>query len=156
MGPKTYASLPEERRPLKGRLNIIITSNYEYKAPEGVLVARDPRQALELAGINNCIELFVIGGAMVYTSFLPLQETETLYITYVNSGIEGDTHFPHWNKSEWHQAWAEQEFRKKEGDSFPTMFAEYRRILKPLPENTQTNWRLPASENKILNDNIKT
>jgi dihydrofolate reductase len=141
MGPKTYASIG---KPLKGRLNIVITTNHAYQAPEGVLVAHDPRQALELAAINNCVEFFVIGGAMVYTSFLPY--AEHLFITYVKSNLSGDTKFPHWRPKEWHEVWIEKDYRKEKGDSFPTRFAEYRRNLPPLPADTQAIWRLPGDE----------
>ena len=145
MGPKTYTSIG---KPLKGRLNIIITTNHDYEAPKGVLVAHDPQQALELAAINHKREFFVIGGAMVYTSFLPL--AETVYITYVRSDKRGDTHFPRWNKKEWYQAWSEEKFHrgvyKGKRDSFSTKFAEYRRNLKPLPKERKESFRLLGDE----------
>nr|AIA13862.1 Dihydrofolate reductase [uncultured bacterium] len=141
MGPKTYASLPEKYRPLPRRLNIILTTNQNYKAPEGVLIAHDPRQVLELAAIEGYVELFVIGGAMIYTSFLPI--AEHLFITYVKSRAKGDTHFPHWEKSRWREVWVESAYRKDKGDSYPTRFAEYRRMQKPLPQCNQVSWRHP-------------
>lgn len=138
MGPKTYKSIG---KPLKERLNIVITQNNEYKAPQGVLVAHDPRQARELAAINGHVELFVIGGATVYASFM--KEAERLFVTYVESDAVGDTNFPYWDKAEWHNVWDEGKFGKKEGDSFPTRFVEYSKLVKALPEGTQTIWRLP-------------
>lgn len=125
MGPKTYASIG---KPLPGRLNIIITTSRKYEAPPGVLVAHDSRQALELAAIRQYAEFFAIGGATVYTSFMSLPQTEHLFITHINSDIEGDTHFPHWNKDEWRKVWEEKEWVQEEGDDYPTRFAEFRRL----------------------------
>lgn len=140
MGPKTLASIS---KPLKDRLNIVLTSNRSFKA-EGTVVAHDTRQALELAAIDGYPEFFVIGGAMVYTSFLPL--AQQIFITYVWSEVEGDTHFPHWNEDEWRLS--NQDFGDKKwkwricpGDDFPTRFAHYRRIPPPLPPDAQINWR---------------
>lgn len=139
MGPKTYASIG---KPLSGRLNIILTKNRAYKAPEGVLVAHDPGQALQLAAIRNYAEFFVIGGSMVYASFLPL--AERLYITYVGSDLGGDTTFPYWDKDLWYEVWIEKKWRKGVKDRFPTRFAEYRRKYQPLPKDAQVTWRLPG------------
>jgi dihydrofolate reductase len=140
MGPKTYESIG---RPLPGRLNIIITTNRTYEAPPGVLVAHDPRQALELAAIRGYAEFFAIGGATVYTSFLSLPQTEHLFITYIRSNMRGDTHFPHWNKSEWRKVWREEKWVKGEGDDFPTQFAEFRRVPKAEAPDTQRSWHYP-------------
>lgn len=125
MGPKTYESIG---KPLEGRLNIIITTNRKFEAPSDVLIAHDPRQAVELAAIRGYAEFFAIGGATVYTSFLSLPQAEHLFITHINSDIEGDTHFPHWNSSEWHKVWEEKDWVQQEGDDYPTRFAEFRRI----------------------------
>jgi dihydrofolate reductase len=140
MGPKTYKSIG---RPLEGRLNIILTTNREHKAPPGVLLAHDPRQALELAAIHGRAEFFVIGGAMVYRSFLPM--AERLFVTYVKNAAKGDTTFPYWNKDLWHEVWIQEKYKKLEGNSHPTKYAEYQRKLAPLPKpkDGKTFWELP-------------
>ena len=143
MGPKTYASLPLPFRPLPDRLNIVITTNRQYKPEKGVLVAHDTRQARELAGSRGYQELFVIGGAHVYTSFMPV--AEHLFVTFVDADIEGDTHFPHWNEDEWYKVYKEEVGKKKEGDMYTTRFAEYCRKQPPSQE-TQFNWRLPGDK----------
>ena len=140
MGPKTYASLPPKHRPLKNRLNIVLTSNRDYKPEPDVLVAHNPSQALELAAIKGWHEFFVIGGAMVYMSFL--QYAETLYVTYVDADIKGDTYFPHWEKEDWREVWLESEWKQPEGDHYPTRFAEYRRVIHATPTK-EISWRHP-------------
>lgn len=127
MGPKTYESIG---KPLENRLNIILTRNRKYQRPRGMLVAHDPGQALQLAANENYVEFFVIGGAMVYASFLPA--AERLYITYVGSSLEGDTTFPYWDKSVWNEVWIESKWRKGVKDRFPTRFAEYSHKYEPL------------------------
>lgn len=146
MGPKTYASLPKEHRPLKGRLNIILTTNLDYVPDPGVLVAHDPKQALEAAAIRRWTEFYVIGGAMVYASFL--EQAEVLRVTYVKGSIEGDTRFPYWDKRDWHQVWQEPEWVQEKNDSHPTRFAEWRRTMPPEPEGTQRSWLYPYKEGR--------
>jgi dihydrofolate reductase len=141
MGPKTYQSLPPKYRPLERRLNLVITTNRQYKPEKDVLVAHDPRQARERAGSHGYEELFVIGGAHVYTSFMDM--AEHLYITYVGAELQGDTHFPHWDDSEWHKVSKEEKWKMWPGDTYPTRFAEYRRNQKPAPQTGQANWNLP-------------
>lgn len=140
MGPRTFESIG---KPLPGRLNIILTTNRKIQAPPNVLIAHDPKQALELAAIREYAEFFAIGGATVYTSFLSLPQAEHLFITHVNTDIEGDTRFPHWNKSEWHKVWEEKKWVQSDGDTYPTRFAEYRRTLEAQPADAKKNWNLP-------------
>jgi dihydrofolate reductase len=127
MGPRTYDSIGQ---PLGDRLNIIVTKNRGYRAPKGVLVAHDPNQAIQLAAIRNYVEFFVIGGAMLYASFLPF--AERLFVTYVQSDCEGDTTFPYWDKGLWNEVWIEKKWRKGVKDRFFTRFAEYERKYQPL------------------------
>jgi dihydrofolate reductase len=66
MGRKTWESLPERHRPLKGRLNIVLSSTGEVSGD--VCVVSDISAALKVArdaGIENC---WIIGGGKVYGS----------------------------------------------------------------------------------------
>ena len=85
MGRKTHQSIG---RPLDRRRNIILTRSAEARFP-GCLVARSPQEAVVLA---EPLETFVLGGAAVYESFLPL--ADRLYITWIDAEVEGDTRFP--------------------------------------------------------------
>lgn len=95
MGRKTWESLPESVRPLPGRENIILTRDEEYKAPGGV-IKHDIDAAISYAeewSVNNDKdEVFIIGGANIYTQALP--KTEKLYLTLVDSDKKGDVFFP--------------------------------------------------------------
>lgn len=86
MGRKTFESIG---RPLPGRKNIVISRSGQISF-EGVEVAKDPSQAIELAG--DVDEVMIIGGGHVYTHFLPL--ADTLYLTHIELNVDGDTCFP--------------------------------------------------------------
>lgn len=67
MGRSTWESLP--KKPLPGRLNIVLTRNPEYKA-EGAAVATSLAEALRLCPAAEVP--FVIGGGKVYAQSFPL------------------------------------------------------------------------------------
>ena len=91
MGRKTWESIPEKFRPLPDRTNIVITHNAAYEAP-GASVAHTLGEALEKACEVETQEIFIIGGAQIYTESLP--GTDRLYLTLVDSDDEADVFFP--------------------------------------------------------------
>lgn len=99
MGRKTFISLP---RPLKGRDNIVVTRNKDFKA-SGAIVVNSFNEALKVA--HDCAarrgvdEIMVIGGAEIYRE--ALQETSRIYLTRVHASPEGDTFFPESDFSSW-------------------------------------------------------
>lgn len=101
MGRKTFESIG---RPLPGRTNIVLTRSTDF-AHEGVRVVRDLDQALGLAEdialIDGCDELMVIGGAQIYAEALP--RAKRLYLTEVDADIEGDAWLPPWDRSQWRE-----------------------------------------------------
>jgi len=70
MGRNTWESLP--KRPLKDRINIIITRDYRFHPRYGnVIVLHSIQSAMMYCFNNNLIEnIFVIGGASIYNDFL--------------------------------------------------------------------------------------
>ncbi len=99
MGRRTYESIG---RPLPGRLNLVVTRNPELKIA-GCEVVTSLDQALEIAHkkANESNELFITGGAHLYTSFLP--QADRLYLTLIDAALEGDTYFPDYTQYQWHQ-----------------------------------------------------
>lgn len=108
MGRKTYESMPG---PLPDRLNIIITSNPNYKAPEGCVVVGSLNGALELPEVKKTEEVFVIGGQTIYEQAMPL--ADRLYLTKINAEPEGDTFF-RYNPNDWQETWSEKHQADKE------------------------------------------
>ncbi len=88
MGRKTYESIG---RPLPGRNNIVLTRNQEFQA-QGVSIIHNLNEILHAKDIAENEEIFIIGGAQLYTKALP--HTETLYLTLIDRDFAGDTHFP--------------------------------------------------------------
>lgn len=94
VGRKTWESIPEKRRPLKNRLNIILTKNTAITAPDGVLVCNSLEKALEaLQGIEH-ERCFIIGGAQIYKEALQHPLMTTIHLTRIMQEFDCDAHFP--------------------------------------------------------------
>ena len=93
MGRLTHESIG---RPLPGRTNIILTHQSEYKAPGcAVIHSLDAISTLNLTGA----ELMVIGGASIYAALI--DQADILYLTLVDTSIQGDKYFPPWQPNAW-------------------------------------------------------
>jgi|GEM_PF-27013 len=102
MGRKTFESLG---RPLPGRRHICVSrddSSEELTAdknyPEQVFWCGDLHAALkQLARSGETLatngQVFIIGGADIYSQALPL--ADTLELTHIEQPFEGDAYFPH-------------------------------------------------------------
>jgi dihydrofolate reductase len=95
MGRKTYESFDNM---LKGRKNIVITRNKDWKA-EGVEVANSIEEALVLAEKTSVKEIFIIGGAEIFKTLLP--QAGRIYLTRIHHSFDGDAYFPEINPGEW-------------------------------------------------------
>src|SRR3989339_1546089 len=96
MGRKTFESLPKKFRPLPNRHNMIISRSQDQI--EGAEVCTSIEQALE-KGKSFQKDIFVIGGAAIFTQALPF--VDTMFISYIKKEYEGDIYFPAFNKKEW-------------------------------------------------------
>lgn len=100
MGRRTWEGLPV--RPLPGRDCIIVTRDWKYPA-EGARVYSAPNTALAAARAigarQGCAEVFVIGGAQLYETVMPL--ADKIYLTEVDAEIEGDAFLRGFNEAEW-------------------------------------------------------
>lgn len=120
MGRKTAQSLG---RALPGRSNIVL-SGHQSPPFEGMRVARNPAEALALAG--PAPEVMVIGGGQVYGLFLPL--AHVLHLTWVDTEVERpDAYFPAIDMEDW------EEVRREEYGPTPTQplafrFVDYQRV----------------------------
>ena len=95
MGRKTLESFPG-KKPLKGRTNIVLTTDPEYTAAGDVIIVHSLE---ELAGVLSGYDendIFVIGGGSIYRQLLPM--CQTAYITKVNVCCEADTSIPDLDK----------------------------------------------------------
>lgn len=96
MGRKTYDSIG---KPLPGRTTVVVTRNAGLKI-EGCLIAHSLEQAIAACAGDEAT--FIVGGAELYAQALPL--VDTLHITEIQQDVEGDAHFPAFDKAEWQEA----------------------------------------------------
>jgi len=96
MGRKTFESL---QQPLKGRLNIVITSNINYNIDNEIKVFNSINDALDFCKSLNIEKVFIIGGAKVYKQALNF--ADEMIISYMNFNADGDIFFPDFRIEDW-------------------------------------------------------
>jgi len=121
MGRKTYESLG---KPLKGRTNIVITTNKEFAQGKGVIAANTIDAAVKESEKTDARECYVIGGGEIYKLALPL--AHRIYMTRVHTNIEGDTFFPLIDKKAW-QIVSSTKFEADEKHAFAYSFEIWQR-----------------------------
>lgn len=89
MGRKTLESFPQGQ-PLKGRVNIVITRNPDYKV-KGAVVVHSVEEAIEEAA-KHAGETYVIGGESIYRSML--EYCDVALVTKIDHAFDADTYFP--------------------------------------------------------------
>lgn len=92
MGRKTWDSIG---RPLPGRQNIVVTRQAGLIL-DGATVVHSLDAAVAMAEGER---VFVIGGANIYEQALPL--AQRLYLTEVETSVDGDAWFPQTADSDW-------------------------------------------------------
>lgn len=100
MGRRTWESIPEKFRPLKGRLNIVLSRSaggdtqqeadvqYFRSLQEALAYLNEPQQLSKIESV------FVIGGGQVYREAVDLDSCTAIHITEVQAQFECDTYFP--------------------------------------------------------------
>lgn len=100
MGRRTYDSIG---RALPGRRNLVLTRDRRWHAAD-VHVVHSLDEALAQAA--PAPELLVIGGEALFRDLLP--RAARIYLTRVHATLEGDTHFPALDPTEWREVAREQ------------------------------------------------
>jgi len=101
MGRKTYVSIGKL---LKGRTNIVLTSDLGLVAPGAVLATSMDaalayaRKDAETRGVD---EIMIIGGSDIFAATMPL--ADRLEITHVHVSPPGDVMFPPINPKVWRE-----------------------------------------------------
>ena len=83
MGYNTWLTL---KKPLKDRLNIVLSRQSQIEPHDSVVILRDLNSVLSLEKYLRC-HLFVMGGEQVYHSFLP--HIDKWIVTEVPLTVEG-------------------------------------------------------------------
>lgn len=97
MGRKTFESLG---KPLKGRLNCIVTKNKNYRVPfDEVKIFFSLKESLEFFEKSDWERIFIIGGGKIYDQAVFF--VDEMIISYMNFKAEGDVYFPKIDKNIW-------------------------------------------------------
>ncbi len=96
MGRRTWQSIPEKFRPLRNRLNVVLSRNpairEQLNLPQGVRVAASLPEALAALSQGeeaDAVEkVFVIGGAAVYKEAVASELCEAIEFTAIEEGEE--------------------------------------------------------------------
>ncbi len=104
MGRKTWQSIPEKLRPLKQRINIVLTKNPKNSElltematskESGVTLAESMEAAMQIAGQKfGAVRCFAIGGASVYSQAIEHPACDLLYLTEIEAEFDCDVFFP--------------------------------------------------------------
>ncbi|MBP5710325.1 MAG: dihydrofolate reductase [Bacteroidales bacterium] len=123
MGHRTWDSLTV--RPLPKRRNIVMTTSH-YPIGNGAETAGKVQEAVAMTQ-NAENEVFVIGGAQIYSAFEPL--SHKMYLTRVHASFAADTFFPIKDFSNW-QLIEENFVSKNHENNFDITFQTYEKIDK--------------------------
>jgi dihydrofolate reductase len=97
MGRKTFETLG---KPLKGRLNIILTNKKGINYPfEEVKIFHTLKDAYSFCEKEKYEKAFVIGGGEIYSQAIPT--ADEMLISYMNFEAEGDVLFPKIEEAKW-------------------------------------------------------
>mmetsp|Transcript_2334 Transcript_2334/g.3678 ORF Transcript_2334/g.3678 Transcript_2334/m.3678 type:complete len:211 (+) Transcript_2334:29-661(+) len=102
MGRITWESIPEKNRPLKNRINFIISKTLQpeiFTENPNVFVATSLDEALEMiernARLRESVEkAVVVGGARLFDESLFHDWFDTLHLTQIHTEFESDTFLP--------------------------------------------------------------
>ena len=99
MGKNTWDSLPENFKPLPNRSNIILSSTLESREinHKNVYIARTINEVLDYCKYKKFDTNWVIGGSMLYASFLDSQNVKKIYKTEIQTDTICDTYFPRYD-----------------------------------------------------------
>ncbi|KAL4609493.1 dihydrofolate reductase [Arapaima gigas] len=98
MGRKTWFSIPKKNRPLKNRINIVLSRNLKVP-PEGAhYLASDFTSALQLLDTAELAarvdQVWVIGGSSLYKEAMEAPGDHRLFVTKVLQQFDCDTFLP--------------------------------------------------------------
>lgn len=96
MGRRTYLSIPPRFRPLKKRINAVLSSSVtEQLAGVSHMFTNLADAVYVLSCMPNVDRIFVIGGEQVYREAIDHPEMiEYVFLTRINAHFDCDRHFP--------------------------------------------------------------
>lgn len=97
MGRKTFETLG---KPLKGRLNLVISRNKSYKTSfDEVVIKSSLDDAIEYCKSLKPEKIFIIGGGEIYKQAISF--VDEMIITFMKFEADGEVFFPNINNEDW-------------------------------------------------------
>lgn len=96
LGRKTLEGFPNGL-PLKGRTNIILTTDKDFTAKDAIIVHSKEELLVELAKYESD-DVFIIGGESVYN--MMYEYCDTAHVTKINYNYQADKYFPNLDQEE--------------------------------------------------------
>lgn len=97
MGRKTFETLG---KPLKDRINIIVTANQFYKTGfDEVVIKSSLENAVEFCKDLKSEKIYIIGGGEIYRQAIGF--VDEMIVTHMKFEAEGEIKFPEINKDDW-------------------------------------------------------
>lgn len=124
MGRKTWDSIPDHKKPLKNRVNIVITSQSHDITNNNLFFIR-------IDDLNTYIEkykdreIFIIGGTSLYKQYMGI--VDRIYATIIEKEFDSDTFFPIDN---FHMYEIEEYSEQKQYDDIKYRFITYKKTDK--------------------------
>lgn len=122
MGSNTFKSIGKA---LPGRVSLVLSRSEKFEG-ENIHSFNEIHDALGFAHDKEEEEVFIIGGAKIYEATLDM--IDCLYLTEVDTVVEGDAFFPELDMSEWEVVEVEAH-EQDDKNQFPWTFKKLERIL---------------------------
>ncbi len=124
LGRKTLETFPQGM-PLPNRINIILSTNPDYKVKDAVVVHSKEELDTELKKYPT-EDVYIIGGESVYRMMLPA--CDVVHVTKIDHDYEADAYFPNLDKDDEWEITAESE--EQTYFDLPYYFVKYERRKK--------------------------
>ena len=124
LGRKTLETFPRGM-PLPNRINIILSTNPDYKVKDAVVVHSKEELDTELKKYPT-EDVYIIGGESVYRMMLPA--CDVVHVTKIDHDYEADAYFPNLDKDDEWEITAESE--EQTYFDLPYYFVKYERRKK--------------------------
>ena len=121
LGRKTLETFPQGM-PLPNRINIILSTNPDYKVKDAVVVHDREELDAELKKYKT-EDVYIIGGESVYRQMLP--ECDVVHVTKIDHEYEADAYFPNLDQDGAWEITAESE--EQTYFDLPYYFVKYER-----------------------------
>ncbi|XP_062398436.1 dihydrofolate reductase [Sardina pilchardus] len=105
MGRKTWFSIPAQNRPLKNRINVVLSRELKQPPPGAHYLASDFAEALGLLDTTDLDkevdQVWVIGGSSLYREMMESPCKRRLFVTRILQQFDSDTFLPNIDMSKY-------------------------------------------------------